>query len=69
LLVKEYEDFYKEVFSEKTNLREVSVRRIKEIEELLKNRPIRNFNYGHPIKVLNNKCVTYGVGHGVYFKS
>ena len=44
-------------FPKKTDLREVSVKRIKEVEKLLNYRPIRKFNYNDPIEVLNNKCV------------
>lgn len=44
-------------FPKKTDLREVTVKRIKEVERLLNYRPIRKFNYHNPIEVLNNKCV------------
>ncbi|WP_051229765.1 IS30 family transposase [Psychroserpens burtonensis] len=44
-------------FPKKTDLREVSAKRIKEVEKLLNYRPIRKFNYNNPIEVLNNKCV------------
>lgn len=44
-------------FPKKTDLREVSIKRIKEVERLLNYRPIRKFNYNNPIEVLNNKCV------------
>ncbi len=44
-------------FPKKTDLREVSVKRIKEVEKLLNYRPIRKFNYNNPIEVLKNKCV------------
>jgi IS30 family transposase len=44
-------------FPKKTDLRQVSVKRIKEVEKLLNYRPIRKFNYNNPIEVLNNKCV------------
>lgn len=44
-------------FPKKTDLREVSIKRIKEVEKLLNYRPIRKFNYNNPIEVLNNKCV------------
>ena len=44
-------------FHKKTDLREVSVKRIKEVERLLNYRPIRKFNYNNPIEVLRNKCV------------
>jgi IS30 family transposase len=44
-------------FPKKTDLRKVSVKRIKEVEKLLNYRPIRKFNYNNPIEALNNKCV------------
>ena len=44
-------------FPKKTDLREVTVKRIKEVERLLNYRPIRKFNYNKPIEVLKNKCV------------
>lgn len=44
-------------FPKKTDLRKVTVKRIKEVEKLLNYRPIRKFNYNNPIEVLNNKCV------------
>ncbi len=45
-------------FPKKTDLRKVSIKRIKEVEKFIKNyRPIRKFNYNNPIEVLNNKCV------------
>jgi IS30 family transposase len=44
-------------FPKKTDLREVSTKRVKEVEKLLNYRPIRKFNYNNPIEVLNNKCV------------
>jgi IS30 family transposase len=44
-------------FPKKTDLREVSEKRIKEVEKLLNYRPIRKFNYNNPIEVLNNKFV------------
>lgn len=44
-------------FPKKTDLREVSTKRIKEVERLLNYRPIRKFNYNNPIEVLNNKVV------------
>ena len=44
-------------FPKKTDLRDVSTKRIKEVERLLNYRPIRKFNYNNPIEVLNNKCV------------
>tara|TARA_R110002072_G_scaffold229155_1_gene386385 strand:+ start:1531 stop:1848 length:318 start_codon:yes stop_codon:yes gene_type:complete len=44
-------------FPKKTDLRNVSINRIKEVERLLNYRPIRKFNYNNPIEVLNNKIV------------
>jgi IS30 family transposase len=44
-------------FPKKTDLRQVSVKRIKEVEKLLNYRPIRKFNDNNPIEVLNNKCI------------
>jgi len=44
-------------FLKKTDLRKVTVMRIKEVEKSLNYRPIRKFNYNNPIEVLNNKCV------------
>jgi len=43
-------------FPEKTDLRKVSEKRIKEVERLLNYRSIRKFNYHNPIEVLKNKC-------------
>lgn len=43
-------------FPKKTDLREVSNQRIKEVEKLLNYRPVRKFNYKNPIEVLTNKC-------------
>ncbi|TLP80903.1 hypothetical protein [Maribacter sp. ACAM166] len=44
-------------FSKKTDLREVSIERIKDVERLLNYRPIRKFNYKNPIEVLKSKSV------------
>lgn len=44
-------------FPKKTDLRQVSKKRIKEVEKLLNYRPIRKFNYNNPIDVLKDKCV------------
>lgn len=41
----------------KTDLRNVTEKRIKEVEKLLNYRPIRKFNYKNPIEVLQNKIV------------
>lgn len=43
-------------FPKKTDLREISTQRIKEVEKLLNYRPIRKFNYKNPIEVLTEKC-------------
>lgn len=43
-------------FPKKTDLRKVSIERIKEVERLLNYRPIRKFNYSNPIEVLQKKC-------------
>ncbi len=44
-------------FPKKTDLRNVSIERIKEVELLLNYRPIRKFNYNNPIEVLKNKLL------------
>ena len=44
-------------FPKKTDLRNISDKRIKEVELLINNRPIRKFNYLSPIETLNNKFV------------
>jgi len=44
-------------FPKKTDLREVSKKRIKQVELSINNRPIRKFNYLSPIETLNNKFV------------
>ena len=44
-------------FPKKTDLREVSKERIKQVELSINNRPIRKFNYLSPIETLNNKFV------------
>nr|WP_156950102.1 hypothetical protein [Maribacter antarcticus] len=44
-------------FPKKIDLREVSVKRIKEVERLLNYRPIRKFNYNKPIVFLKSKSV------------
>jgi len=43
-------------FPKKTDLRNISKNRIKEVEKLLNYRPIRKFNYNNPIEVLTKKC-------------
>lgn len=43
-------------FPKKTDLRIVSIERIKEVERLLNYRPIRKFNYNNPIEILQKKC-------------
>ena len=44
-------------FPKKTDLREITNERIKQVELLINNRPIRKFNYLSPIETLNNKFV------------
>jgi IS30 family transposase len=44
-------------FPKKTDLQEVSIERIKDVERLLNYRPIRKFNYNNPIEVLKSKSV------------
>ena len=44
-------------FPKKTDLRKVSVQRIKEVEKLLNYRPIRKFNYLNPIEKLKKESV------------
>lgn len=44
-------------FPKKTDLRNVSNERIKQVELSINNRPIRKFNYLSPIETLNNKFV------------
>jgi IS30 family transposase len=46
-------------FPKKTDLREVSETRIKEVERLINNRPIRKFNYISPLQMLRNRCVAF----------
>ena len=44
-------------FPKKTDLRNLSNQRVKEVERLLNYRPIRKFNYKNPIEQLKSKCV------------
>lgn len=44
-------------FPKKTDLRDITNERIKEVELSINNRPIRKFNYLSPIETLNNKFV------------
>lgn len=46
-------------FPKKTDLREISTKRIKEVEVLINKRPIRKFNYLSPLQTLNNRCVAF----------
>jgi len=46
-------------FPKKTDLRKVSINRIKEVEILINNRPIRKFNYLSPLQTLKNRCVAF----------
>ncbi len=49
--------FIRIFFPKKTDLRNITDKRIKEVERLLNYRPIRKFNYQNPIEVLKNKSV------------
>jgi signal recognition particle subunit SEC65 len=53
----------------KTALREVYVKRIKEVERSLNYRPIRKFNYNNPIEVLNNNCVELSTNKNIIIHS
>ncbi len=44
-------------FPKKTDLRDITEKRIKQVELAINNRPIRKFNYLSPIETLNNKFV------------
>ena len=44
-------------FPKKTDLRNITNERIKQVELSINNRPIRKFNYLSPIETLNNKFV------------
>jgi IS30 family transposase len=46
-------------FPKKTDLREISKSRIREVEKLINNRPIRKFNYISPIQKLKTRCVAF----------
>jgi IS30 family transposase len=46
-------------FPKKTDLREITTQRIKEVEKLINNRPIRKFNYISPLQMLKNRCVAF----------
>lgn len=46
-------------FPKKTDLREITVQRIKEVEKLINQRPIRKFNYISPLQMLKNRCVAF----------
>lgn len=46
-------------FPKKTDLREISEARIKEVEKLINNRPIRKFNYLSPLEKLKSRCVAF----------
>lgn len=46
-------------FPKKTDLREITTQRIKEVEMLINNRPIRKFNYISPLQMLKNHCVAF----------
>lgn len=44
-------------FPKKTDLRNLTKQRVKEVEKLINYRPIRKFNYNNPIETLKNKTV------------
>jgi IS30 family transposase len=44
-------------FPKKTDLQNVTLKRIKEVEKLISYRPIRKFNYNKPTETLKNKTV------------
>ncbi|MGK0255145.1 MAG: IS30 family transposase [Mariniflexile sp.] len=44
-------------FPKKTDLRDITEKRIKQVELSINNRPVRKFNYLSPIEKLNNKFV------------
>ncbi len=46
-------------FPKKTDLREISHQRIKEVENLINNRAVRKFNYLSPQEKLNKYCVAF----------
>lgn len=46
-------------FPKKTDLNKVGSERVKEVEMLINQRPIRKFNYLSPIETLKNKCVAF----------
>jgi IS30 family transposase len=46
-------------FLKKTDLRIVPQRRIKEVEKMINNRPVRKFNYFSPLETLKNRCVAF----------
>ena len=50
---------YIRFFPKKTDLREISHQRIKEVENLINNRAVRKFNYLSPQEKLNKYCVAF----------
>tara|TARA_B110000902_G_scaffold149938_1_gene172558 strand:+ start:2407 stop:2754 length:348 start_codon:yes stop_codon:yes gene_type:complete len=44
-------------FPKKTDLREISNQRVREVERMINQRPVRKFNYLSPVQKLNTKCV------------
>ena len=46
-------------FPKKTDLREISEKRIKEVEILINKRPIKKFNYISPLEKLKTRCVAF----------
>lgn len=46
-------------FPKKTDLRNIHITRIKEVEILINNRPVRKFNYLSPLQMLKKRCVAF----------
>jgi len=46
-------------FPKKTDLRKISHQRVKEVENLINNRPVRKFDYLSPKQKLNKYCVAF----------
>ena len=44
-------------FPKKTDLRDVSHQRVREVERMINQRPVRKFNYLSPVQKLKTKCV------------
>ncbi|PCJ96301.1 MAG: hypothetical protein COA50_07595 [Flavobacteriaceae bacterium] len=46
-------------FPKKTDLGQITEKRIKEVEKMMNYRPIRKFDYLNPIEKLKSKCVAF----------